>query len=117
MPSSFPLPDYPVTVFAERDKRVRISLGAGHALVDGKKLEAGSSVVVDHAVSVSGNGLVTTTETDAGAVDTAPEKPKAEKKVKAEKPKAKPAPKAKPKPRRIASESKTKKAKMKKVKT
>ena len=50
MPSSWPVPDYPVTVFADPDNRQRVSVGAGEVFVDGKHVEAGSYVVVEDTI-------------------------------------------------------------------
>jgi len=60
MPSTFALPDYPVTVYGEAEKAIQISPGTGAVYVDGKQITG--PVVVTKAVSLTGSGTVSTDE-------------------------------------------------------
>lgn len=60
MPSTYDLPDYPVTVHAEKEKPIRISPGGGKVWVDDEPIA--EPVVVTEAVKVTGWGTVTTAE-------------------------------------------------------
>lgn len=72
MPATFEIPDYGVTIYGQPDRPKQIAVGATDVTVDGEKVEAGSTVVIDKAVRVQGAGAVVTTT----SVEPEPPKPK-----------------------------------------